>query len=748
MHSKYKRRLKNTRLIYKIAVPLLILFLLFVFWFVIFRNHTIERFKQLQSIQDDNTIFYDIDQQPFHVIRGTEDRRYVKIEQINKNLQMAAVAIEDSRYFQHIGIDVMRMGDALLRIITFNANLHGASTITQQLIKMTLLSPERTFNRKITEIFMAMALETAFSKIQILELYLNKVYMGHRNFGVENVSLNYFHKSAKHLTLAESAFVAGLIKKPEGYSPFVNLKKARKRQVLVLKRMLQLDWISSAQYQQAVNESLYIRRNKESNMQVAPFFVSHILLELKKRYEHEIVYGGGLRIYTTLDRGLQDSMEKVISDRIQQEKSFSEVAGVSIEPATGFVKALVGGVDFYKSEFNRVTQAKRPPGSSFKPIVYAAALSKGMRPTDVFIDEPTRYSNSFEEEEILPAVSENEDASIDNPVELNPFYEPNNFNNEHIGPITVSHALKVSNNVVSVKILNETGISNMADVASRFGIYVPKERGLCLALGCLETTLLQMVDAYATFPNKGIRVLPVFVLKVTDKKGKVLETFSQSIETRVLSEHLAYQLNHMLMKVVESGTGHAADIGTPTGGKTGTSDEFRDAWYIGYTPDLVTGFWVGNDDNTPMDGEVGGRTPARLWKNLMSKRTKVDIQKNFPLNIEYDEFLICNQSGKLARPWCTTKNWYALQRDTGPIEYCDIHFESDLEADICSVSAKLASPYCPLAQVKKVQFSYGEIPEEYCDVHTPDIESLIKEFDNIPPSTLNELVNPENDNQP
>lgn len=748
MHPKTKRTLKNTHLIYKIAVPLLILLLLFVFWFVIFSNHTIERFKQLQSIQDDNTIFYDIDQQPFHVIRGTEDRRYVKIDQINKNLQMAVVAIEDSRYFQHLGIDIIRMGDALLRIITFNANLHGASTITQQLVKMTLLSPERTFNRKITEIFMAMALEMEFSKIEILERYLNKVYMGHRNFGVENVALNYFHKSAKHLTLAESAFVAGLIKKPEGYSPFFNLEKARKRQVLVLKRMLQLDWISEVQYQQAVNESLYIRRNKESNMQLAPFFVSHILIELKKRYEHEIVYGGGLKIYTTLDRGLQDSMEQVISERVQQEKSFSEVAGVSIEPATGFVKALVGGVDFYKSEFNRATQAKRQPGSSFKPIVYAAALSKGMRPTDVFVDEPTRYSNSFDEDELPAASPEGEDASIDNFDELNQFYEPNNFNNEHIGHITVSHALKVSNNVVSVKILNETGISNMADVASRFGIYVPKERGLCLALGCLETTLLQMVDAYATFPNKGIRVSPVFVLKVTDKKGNVLETFNQSIETRVLSEPLAYQLNHMLMKVVESGTGHAADIGIPSGGKTGTSDDFRDAWYIGYTPDLVTGFWVGNDDNTPMDGEVGGRTPARLWKSLMSKRNKVDIQRNFPLNIEYDEFLICDQSGKLARPWCPTKNWYALRRDTGPTEYCDIHFESDFEANICSISDKLATPYCPLDQVEKIKFGHGELPEEYCNVHQPDIESLIKEFENIPPSIINELDNPEGDIQP
>ena len=707
------------------GIVLSLLLVVLLISFIIFRLHTIEAFRTAQATQDDNTIFYDIDNQPFHVIRGVEDRKYVKIQHISRNLQMAVIAIEDSRFFRHFGVDPIRVGDAIFRILRFDDNLHGASTITQQLVKMTLLSPDRIFSRKIKEMLMAIALETEFSKAEILEFYLNKVYLGYRNFGVENVSLHYFHKSASELTLAESAFIAGLIKKPEGYSPFVDLKKARLRQITVLKRMLQLRWISADEYQQAYRERILIRRKKENSLQQAPFFVNHILLQLKKKYGHEIVYGGGLRIYTTLDSKMQRAMDQTISDKLVQENSFSEIAGISIVADTGFVKALVGGSDFFKSEFNRATQARRQPGSSFKPIVYSAAISSGIKINDVFFDEPTLYTNVLSEtEESIANQSEKNHRTAKNQnvseekQEIDPsFYEPANFSNNHKGPITVTHALTTSNNVVSVKILDKIGIGALAKVSERFGIPIPKERGLCLALGCLETTLLNLVSAYTVFPNQGFRVEPTFVLKVTDNRGNVLESFKEPKESRVLSYDNAYQINQLLQNVVESGTGRNAKIDRPSAGKTGTSDDFRDAWYIGYTPDLVTGFWVGNDDNTPMDHEVGGRTPASLWKSYTEKLPVSDYQKDFALNERFEEFLLCDHSGKLATDWCPSVSWYSLRKETSPLEYCHIHQEPNAEVQICTQSGKLATQYCPTDAIEIRFFDHDVIPIDYCDLH-------------------------------
>ena len=678
-------------------VIFLIIFIISIFWFISFKNDTILKFQQTIAAQNDNTIFYDIENRPFHILKGLEDRKYIGLSHVSKNLQMSVVAIEDSRFFSHFGIDFLRMGKAVLTVINPFSPIHGASTITQQLVKLTLLTPERTFKRKIIEIVMAIALETEYSKSKILEFYLNTVYLGHSNYGVENAALNYFHKSTSNLTLAESAFIAGLIKKPEGYSPFVNLKKARIRQVLVLKRMRALKWITQNQFKQAVTEHLLIRQNRKAYVQKAPYFVNHILLKLKEKYGHKIVYGGGLRVYTTLDTQLQETLRTTFNERLSAPRSFEEIAGVSIEPSTGFVKALIGGADFNKSEFNRVTQAKRQPGSSFKPILYAAALSRGLKPNDTFIDEPTKYPSSFE--------SDSE------------FYEPANFSENYLGSITMGYALQVSNNVVSVKILNQIGIRSLSEISSRFGIEIPRQKGLCLALGCQETSLLKLTNAYSTFANSGYRNEPVFILKVTDNQGNILESYKKSEEHYVLSSGQTYQMNHMLQKVVNYGTGKNAKIDRKSGGKTGTSDDFRDAWYIGYTPELATGIWIGNDDNASMDRETGGKTPAKLWKKYMTSIPEPVIQTYFPVHDEYEEYLLCNQSGKLSNSWCSSDSWYALLKGSAPGQYCDIHFEPELELRICRTSGLLATENCPISEIETRHYHKGEEPTDFCDIH-------------------------------
>lgn len=668
--------------------------------FLSFRSRVIQEFEHVQSFQSNNSIFFDKNNQPFHIIRGEEDRKYIELEGISRNLQLAVVAIEDARFFQHLGFDPIRIVSASLRFLKKNASLQGASTITQQLVKLTLLTPEISLKRKLKELVIAFILETRFSKADILEFYLNKVYLGHGNYGVENAALNFFHKTAGELTLAEGAFIAGLIKKPEGYSPFTDLKKARQRQIMVLKRLKHLEWISATDYNNAITEQILIRRRKGGNYKIAPHFANHILLKLKKKYGHKMIYGGGLRIYTTLDRKLQDVMEQIKEKQMSHLNSFKEMAGVSIDPETGFVKALIGGADFFHSEFNRVTQARRQPGSAFKPILYATALSKGIQPNDTFVDEPTQYTRV-----------------IDDEIEV---YEPNNFSRNHLGRITMAHALKISNNVVSVQILNQIGIPSLVQKAKEFGIKLDGERGLCLALGCGETTLLDLTSAYGVFPNRGYRKEPVFVLKVTDREGNLLEAYEPQDPIKTLSADDAFQMNTMLQDVVNSGTGRNAKISRPSGGKTGTSDDNRDAWFIGFTPNLITGFWIGNDDNTPMDNEVGGRTPALLWREYMQTIPPPENPKIFPMNDKFEEFLICNHSGLLATSSCPDSSWYALEKSKAPIDYCPIHDENLLEIQTCTSSGKLATQYCPAHTIETRKYVPGTEPEDFCDVHTAD----------------------------
>jgi len=699
-HSETAAARRKTRLL--ILLPVIGLLAAALLGGLAFKQSTVSQFAAVLASQSNNSIFYDLDGIPFHTIRGAEDRRYVKLDRISRNLQLSVVAIEDGRFFQHPGFDPIRIASVVLRLFKTDASLQGASTITQQLIKLTLLSPDISLRRKIREIFMAVAIELEYSKSDILEYYLNKVYLGHGNYGVENASQHFLAKSAADLTLAESAFLAGLIKKPEGYSPFVDVRMTRLRQVLVLKRLRRLGWIGEKEYQSALGERLLIRERRKNERGLAPHFTNQVLLHLKNLYGDRTVYGGGLHIYTTLDGKLQRTMEKVIQQQIAGEGGTTEVAGVAIDPATGFVKALVGGVDFSRSEFNRATQAYRQPGSSFKPILYATALANGIKPNDVFWDEPTQYSRT-----------------VDDEIEI---YEPGNISGEHLGQITMAYALKVSNNVVSVQILNQIGIPALMEKAKGFGLTLPPNQGLGLALGCGETTRVQLVDAYAVFANQGLRNPPVYLLRITDSQGQVLYTHRPQSEIEVLTRTQAYQMNHLLQEVVNYGTGRNAKINRQSGGKTGTSDANRDAWYIGYTPELVTGFWIGNDNNTPMAGETGGRTPALLWRSFMEAQPVPEVLKSFAINEDVAEYRLCNQSGQLATEHCPNASWYALLPQDAPQNTCPLHNEPALAFRICRLSGKLATEYCPIADITTETYTPGTEPEAFCDLHGPGEE--------------------------
>ena len=554
----------------------------------------IDEFERALSLQSQNTTLYFDDGEPLAVIKGVENRQYVRLEEISVNIPKAVLAIEDARFFKHRGFDPIRMAKAFLTLLDPHAEAQGASTITQQLAKLTLYSNERTFSRKFRELLAAVSLEAHYSKEKILEFYLNRIYLGGGNYGIHSATRDYFGKEPSQVDAGEAAMLAGMIKKPEGYSPFSGTGKISKRVVIALSKMRQLGWINEEQYLEASKKKVRVFSYGNRQTNPAPHFTNHVMLYLRGKYGREKLEGGGLRVHTTLRREHQLSMQKAIEARKGNGASFSEMAGLSLEPETGSVTAMVGGVDFRKSEFNRSTQAKRQPGSTLKPFLYAAALTEGKEIDDIYYDEPYEYLGGDGE-----------------------FYQPQNFNREHLGPISLADALTYSNNVVSVRILDDIGIDSFVRTAAKFGFSLPSDKGFCLALGCSETTLLELTKAYSAFANGGILHEPRFIKKIVDGEGKVLEASKPNEGFRALEKEHNATMNRMLSNVVENGTGRNAYVEGIVGGKTGTTDDFRDAWFVGYTDDLVAGFWIGNDDNSPTDGETGGKVPAGIWKDYV-----------------------------------------------------------------------------------------------------------------------------------
>lgn len=655
-------------------------------------------------VYDDDDVFIG----EFKVEKGI----YVPLKKIPEHLIRAVVATEDSRFWAHRGIDYLAITRAIIKDILALRIKEGGSTITQQLAKVVFLTPEKTLQRKLREMILALRLERNLTKEEILELYLNRIYLGHGAYGVEMASKTYFGKSVSEVNLSEAALLAGLIKAPGTYSPYTNLDRAKERQYIALKRMQEEGYITEEELKEAYERPLYLA-SLRYGYEAPNYFLEYVRRELENHYGAEVVYKGGLRVYTTLQRRMQavairalqqglrdidkrqgfrgpvahkvintedmlkereplpkvimapddilpaivlkvsaeearvkargtvgkiflsdslwasrviDSKGRVIKEfknlrltdilkpgdvvmvrvkglkgkephfLLEQEPQV-EGAIVAIEPQTGNIKAMVGGYNFQRSDFNRAVFARRQAGSAFKPVIYAASMDKGFTPASVIIDSPVSYSGGPMGE-----------------------WKPVNYDHEYWGPTRLREALAYSRNVVTVKLLENVGVRDVIEFAKNLGFEGPFPQDLTLALGSLSVSPLEITTAFSVFANEGVRMKPVAIRYITDHKGEVI-WYNKPDGTHVISPQTAFLVTSMLKDVVRYGTGwRARALGRPVAGKTGTTNEYRDAWFIGYTPELTVGVWVGFDDMRPLGrGETGSRAASPIWVSFMKE---------------------------------------------------------------------------------------------------------------------------------
>ena len=516
----------------------------------------------------------------------------LKLSEMPKYLPQAVIATEDRRFYSHFGLDPIGLARALVVNLRAGHVVQGGSTITQQLAKNLFLTPERTFKRKVQEMLLALWLEHRFSKEQILEIYLNRVYLGAGAYGVDAAARRYFGKSAREVNLYEAAVIAGLLRAPSRFSPANDRELAAGRAHQVLDNMVAAGFLSGDQASRAESQ----------RTQLAQVTATRSGSRYFSDWASDQVSGftglgsRDLTVVTTLDPRLQDAAERAIAETLNTEgekAGVSQGALVAMSP-DGAVRALVGGRDYGESQFNRATQAQRQPGSSFKPFVYLAALEHGVRPQDRIVDAPVRIGT----------------------------YQPHNYGNKYMGEVTVAEALAQSLNSVAVQLEQRVGVDNVVAAAHRLGISSELNRDLSLALGTADVTLMELTAAYAAFASGGQGAWPYAIVEVRDKGGTVLYHRQGSGPGEVIQPGIAGARNQMLAGVIDHGTGKAAQIGRPVAGKTGTTQDYRDAWFEGFTADIVTGVWFGNDDNTPMNNVTGGTLPARTWHAFMLEATR------------------------------------------------------------------------------------------------------------------------------
>jgi len=682
----------------------------------------LKKYRSLEGTKvyaDDNTLIGE-----FKIDKGI----YVPYSKFPPHLINAVVAVEDSRFWSHKGIDYIGIARALIVDIMHASLKQGGSTITQQLAKIMFLSPEKTIARKIKEAHLAIKLEKELTKQEILELYLNKVYFGHGAYGVEMAARLYFGKSISLVTLPEAALLAGLIKAPNSFSPFNNLVRAKERQDVVFQRMESEGYITPKQRIEYKKQPIHLS-SLRTETEAYNYFLEYVRQQIEQKYGEEMVYKKGLNVYTTLDRRAQVAAQKALREGLrdvdkrkgwrgaiahkqikdgeqdaEQKASFSASAGdistgtvlsvtaneaivktrgiigklalqdalwagnildtktgkvktiaklkltdilkkgdvihvkvksisgknvsfsleqepevegavVAIEPETGYIKALIGGFSFSKSEFNRALLAKRQPGSAFKPLVYAVALQKGYTPESIVIDEPVTYRWGSEE------------------------WKPENYDRKYYGPTTLREALAHSRNIVTVKLVDSIGVDGITSFSKNAGIESNMPRDLSIALGSMSLTPLELTSAFSAFANSGKRFKPISIKYITDSKGAVLEeNLPDGYE--LMSPVIASQITSMLRDVITYGTGMRANIGRAAAGKTGTTSDYKDAWFVGYTPQLIAGVWIGYDDMRKSLGstEVGGRAAAPVWANFM-KNALADLPP-----VDFESPLVSNLS--------------------------------------------------------------------------------------------------------
>ena len=665
-------------------------------WFVWDVFHDLPGDKQLRDISTmaQATTIYDRDNKPAFTI-FQERRIEVPLSEVSPYLVKAIIAIEDQRFYDHAGIDVVRVVAAAIENLREHRAAQGGSTLTQQLARQSFLSSDKTLRRKMKEAVLAWRLEREFTKDQILALYLNKVYFGDGLYGVEAASLGFFGKHARDLDVEESALLAGLVKSPSTYAPTINLDRAIGRRNVVLQAMLDNRAIDRATYQSALALTPHLADALRAEETYGQYFREEVRKQLVQRFGWDRVYQGGLKVYSTLDANMQKAAEVEIArslaeiEQRQLKKRSKDVqpgpdplqaALVALDPATGEVRAVVGGRSFDQSRFNRATQARRQAGSAFKPFVYAAALEQGFSPSMMI-------------------------ASLNTPI---PTLEGDWLPDDHggSGAMSMRAALRTSSNRAAVSLLQQVGIPNAVRYAQRLGIgNVPPVPSL--ALGSGEVSLLSMTSAYSAFANGGMLAPPSLIRRVEEASGRVVY-MSSSHEDRAISEATAYIMSSMMSDVINAGTAwQARRVGftLPAAGKTGTTNDYHDAWFIGFTPHLVAGVWIGYDmPRTIIANGYAGDLAVPLWGRFMAAATRNDKPDRFQMPSTVVPVTVCRLSGKLATDGCRNAVVFDDQglptdrsmvyteyfvRGTEPSDYCPLH--SAVYADAVATSGTAAA---------------------------------------------------------
>ncbi|PLX44562.1 MAG: penicillin-binding protein [Deltaproteobacteria bacterium] len=588
---------------------------------------------------------------------AVERRTPVPIGEMPQNLINAVISIEDHRYFEHIGINVMRIAKALAVDVLSGEAKEGGSTITQQLAKVLFLTPKKTIKRKVREAILAFEIEKLYTKEEILALYLNQIPFGNGTYGVAAASQGYFGKEVSELNLAECALLAALPKAPSRYNPFRNPDLAKDRRDLVIRRMLALGWVTEGDASAAFNIPVPVK-GEERAPQLAPYFVEEVRKELVEVFGWEAVYRGGLKVYTTLDPVLQRTAEEALSKQVklvEGRHNFKvkpdpvQGALIALDPRSGAVLAHIGGTDWKESQFDRVTQARRQMGSTFKPFIYGTAIEEGMTQATTILDSPVSYPGSSPKEP----------------------WKPQNYERDFEGKITLRKALAHSRNIPAIKLLKEIGLPKVEAFVRRLGLEDAMGEGLATALGVGGATLESLTAAYATLPAGGMRPTPYRIRAVFGPEGKNLWEAPQA-PMRVMEPKDAFILADMLRAVVEEGTGkQARSLPFKVAGKTGTTDDQRDASFLGFSSQVALGVWVGRDDNSTLGlGETGARAALPLWVDVMFASALDGTPPPWlaPPKVEFARIDLI--SGKLAGELCDKSAFAAFALSTAPDEIC------------------------------------------------------------------------------
>ena len=633
-----RRRLRRVALIVGLALLVVVSTgAAAVLWAFTVLHRSLPSVTALETIQPlQGTQVFDENDEPISEYQ-VERRIFVPLPSIPRALRDALIATEDKRFYSHFGLDPIGILRALYQNYRRGRFAEGGSTITQQLTKVLFLTPDKSLERKLKEAVLALELERRYSKDRILEMYLNQVYFGQGAYGVEAAARTYFGKPVSDLELGEAALLAGLPRAPSAYSPFDHPAAAKRRRDVVLNRMVDAGLLKPADAKRIAASDLGLlppERRRTSGQ----YFLDYVQQALEAKFGADMVFKGGLHAYTSLSPSMQLLAEQSLRDGLRAVEARSvgpgtdhpEGAILTIDPQTGYIKTMVGGFDFFRSEFNRAVAARRQPGSAFKPFVYVAAVEAGFTPATVIDDAPVTY-----------------------PLGRNGKpWKPDNYDRKFRGPTTLQQAVEESINVVTVKLQERIGVDRTIRVARRVGISSPLNADLTLALGSSDLSLLELTSAYSALANQGVWVEPTVIRYVTDAQGKLLfEDVPQG--TEAMAPAVAYVITHMLEGVVERGTGQGANVlGRAIAAKTGTSNDYSNAWFIGFTPHVVTGVWVGYDRPRSLGrDETGSRVAVPIWTSYMSKVLAHTAKEDFPVPDGVTVVLVDEDpSGECLRP--------------------------------------------------------------------------------------------------